>query len=438
MSTSFPLFSRFPNEIQELIWDAAVRPVPGRQNVQRFIIMDHYFNLANPPYPVLGDFIRFGRQDAPRFGFSLALPWVDPQGNLNESVYAMDSGLWTACTASRAAMVRRFKKNEWWSDIPHQGPTARFAEKEAYAGQKDVFHSATYKTREGESRYITINTEDLNYLDPRHLDSIDWFHHYAGDPVPLIEYLIIREVMRQERRLNSKKREFREFLRYRGEDGSSFLGFNIAIDFDPRMMDALANRPVHYCRGDLGMRSMSIIDMVDVLHENAARTLWFIDHRLRRRSPESAGPTSDMHSEGPETEAPGSASTLDANRQIFHADGYILVEVRREDMGLWAIDINDKPGNDSCTVFDFFDVLFQTANGRLEIQDSPYMRVLAYQATSNEAPSRRGPYEITPDPSCLACYPKEEARRARPVKPSTGMDSDDDISLSDLKLFDSE
>ncbi|EEU43610.1 uncharacterized protein NECHADRAFT_45283, partial [Fusarium vanettenii 77-13-4] len=397
MSTSFPLFLSFPNEIQELIWDAAVRPVPGRQHVQRFIIVDHYFNLANPPYPISGDFIRFGRQDGPWFGFSLALPWDDPQGNPNESIYAMDSGLWTACAVSRAAMVRRFKKNEWWSDIPHQKPTARFAEKGAYAGQDDVFHSATYKTREGESRHITISTEDLIYLDPRHLGSIDWFHHYAGDPVPLIEY--------------------------RGEDGTSFLGFNIAIDFDPRMMDTLANRPVHYCRGDLGMHSMDIIDMVDVLHESTARTLWFIDHRLRRRSPENA---------------PGSALTLDANRQIFHADGYILVEVRREDMGLWAIDINNEPGNDSCTVFDLFDVLFQTANGRLEIQDSTRMRVLAYQGTSNEAPSRRGPYEITPDPSCLTCYPKEEARRARPVKPSTTVGSDDDISLSDLNLFDSE
>lgn len=416
MSTSFPLFSSFPNEIQELIWDAAVRPVPGRQHVQRFFITDHYLNQADPRYPILGDFIRFGRQDGPRSGFSLALPWYDPQGNPNESVYAMDSGLWTACTASRAAMVRRFKKNEWWSDIPQQEHTIGFAEKGAYAGQEDVFHSATYKTRQGENRHITINTEDLMYLDPRHLDSVDWFHHYAGDPVPLIDYC--------------------------GDDGTrtspSFLGLNIAIDFDPRMVDMLANRPVHYCRGDLGMYSMSIVDMVDVLHESAGRTLWFIDHRLRRRSPEGADSTSGMRSEEPEAEVPRSASTPDDNQQIFHADGYILVEVRREDMGLWSIDTNDESINDASTVFDFFDVLFQTGYGRLDIQNSTRMRVLAYQETSNEAQRRRGPYEITPSPSCLTCYPKEETRRVRQVKPSTSVGSDGDISLSDLKLFDSE
>lgn len=417
MSTSFPLFPSFPNEIQELIWDAAVRPVPGCQHVQRFIITDHYLNQANPRYPILGDFIRFGPQEGPRSGFSLALPWHDPQGNPNESEYAMDSGLWTACAASRAAMVRRFKKNEWWSDIPQQQYKTGSSEKGAYAGQEDIFHSATYKTREGENRHITINTEDLIYLDPRHLDSVDWFHHYAGDPVPLLDYC--------------------------GEDGTrtspSFLGVNIAIDFDPRMMDMLANRPVHYCRGDLGMYSMSIVDMVDVLHESAGRTLWFIDHRLRRRSADGVGSTSDMHSEEPEAEVPRSASTPDANRQIFHANGYILVEVRREDMGLWAIGAKGlEPSSNHSTVFDFFDVLFQTGYGRLDIQNSTRMRVLAYQGTSNEAPRRRGPYEITPDPSCLTCYPKEEARRVRPVKPSTSEDSDDDISLSDLKLFDSE
>ncbi|RTE76719.1 hypothetical protein BHE90_008793 [Fusarium euwallaceae] len=416
MSTSFPLFSSFPNEIQELIWDAAVRPVPGRQHVQRFIITDHYLNQANPQYPVSGDFIRFGRQDGPRFGFSLALPWHDPHGNPNESGYAMDSGLWTACTASRAAMIRRFKKNEWWSNIPQEESTKGFAEKGAYAGQEDVFHSATYKTREGGIRHITISTEDLIYLDPRYLDSVDWFHHYAGDPVPLIDYC--------------------------GDDGTrttpSFLGLNIAIDFDPRMVDMLANRPVHYCRGDLGMYSMSMVDMVDVLHESAGRTVWFIDHRLRPAAPDTSNANMGVRSKEAEAETPTATSKLDAKRQVFHADGYMLVEVQREDMGLWSIDINDESGNDASTVFDFFEVLFQTGYGRLDIQNSSRMRVLAYQSTSGEAPRRRGPYEITPNPSCLTCYPKEETRWVRQMKPSTGMGSDDDISLSDLNLFDSE
>ncbi|KAM0437808.1 hypothetical protein ACHAPT_002173 [Fusarium lateritium] len=412
MTTSFPLFTSFPREIQELIWDAAVRPVPSSPHIQRCIIADHYFNQANPRYPVLGDFVRFGRQDGPRSGFSLAIPWHDPNGNTNESVYALDSGLWSACTASRSAMERRFKKNEWWSDLPHQEYSAGFTKKGAFAGQHDVFHSALYINREGETRYITINTEDLIYLDPRHLDSVDWFHHYAGDFLPLIDY--------------------------RGEDSaatnSSFLGLNIAIDFDPRMMDTLAGRSAHYCRGDLGLFSMTIVDIVDVLHESAGRTLWFVDHRLRPRSTDS---TAGSYPEESEAGMPPSTLSSDTKRQIFHAEGYELVEVRREDMELWAIDATDnKSSSGACSVFDFFDLLFRKANGTLDIENSPRMRALACQTTSNKDPRRRGPYENTRNPSCPVCYPKEEIRRVRPVMAFTDVHVDDDISLSDLNLFD--
>lgn len=178
--------------------------------------------------------------------------------------------------------------------------------------------------------------------------------------------------------------------------------------------------------------------MVDVLHESGGRTIWFIDHRLQRRPSKSIDSIAASLHEEAGAEVSPSISTLDIKRQVFHATSYILVEVRREDMGLWSIDTNDEPNNDASSVFDFFDVLFQTGNGRLDIQNSSRMRVLAYQGTANEATKGRGPYEIAPNPSCLTCYPKEEIPRVRPVKPSTSMGSDDAISLSDLNLFDSE
>ncbi|KAM5349929.1 hypothetical protein ACJ41O_006434 [Fusarium nematophilum] len=375
MSADFHLFPSLPKEIQDLIWDAAVRPVPGSRHVHRFLLVDHYFNFYNPastrnPFP--GDFVRFGRQEAPLRGFSLVVPWCALDGSPNDSVYALDSGLWMTCTASRAAMNRRFQKNEWWSQIAEQNDGEFFAPKGTYSDVCDIPHSALYIDREKRTTYITIGPEDLIHLDSRHLDSVDWFHHYAGDHVPLIDYKYEKPAVK----------------------GPSFLGLNIAVDYDPRMLDTLAGRPVHYCRRDLGMSSMSLVDMVDVLHESAKRTLWFIDYRLAPLSPSTKASVSTGSTEKDSPGAPESqsASNKRQQRQAFYSGESMLIEVKREEMPFWTINTaGEEPEAGKRSVFEFFDLLVQESNGRLDIEDSDRLRVLSCQSASGQALRSMGP-----------------------------------------------
>ncbi|KAM5365170.1 hypothetical protein ACJZ2D_011157 [Fusarium nematophilum] len=415
MSADFHLFPSLPKEIQDLIWDAAVRPVPGSRHVHRFLLVDHYFNFYNPastrnPFP--GDFVRFGRQEAPLRGFSLVVPWCALDGSPNDSVYALDSGLWMTCTASRAAMNRRFQKNEWWSQIAEQNDGEFFAPKGTYSDVCDIPHSALYIDREKRTTYITIGPEDLIHLDSRHLDSVDWFHHYAGDHVPLIDYKYEKPAVK----------------------GPSFLGLNIAVDYDPRMLDTLAGRPVHYCRRDLGMSSMSLVDMVDVLHESAKRTLWFIDYRLAPLSPSTKASVSTGSTEKDSPGAPESqsASNKRQQRQAFYSGESMLIEVKREEMPFWTINTaGEEPEAGKRSVFEFFDLLVQESNGRLDIEDSDRLRVLSCQSASGQALRSMGPLANDTNESCPVCHPTEEVRRARPVKvPVTASDDADDVWLT--------
>ncbi|KAK7398075.1 hypothetical protein QQX98_012561 [Neonectria punicea] len=417
MDSKFLLFPKLPREIQADIWDAAVRPVPGRRHVQKFIIADHYFNHANPRHPVAGRPLKFTRRGRPAGGYSLAVPWDDPYGGPNDSVSKLDSGLWMACTQSRAAMERRFKKNEWWLELDSSDDPKRSAAPGKFFGQDDVTYSASYVDRDGERSYITLAPDqDLFYLDARYLDAVDWFHHYAGDYVPLLDYR-------------------------NGQNAApklSFIGLNIAVDYDPRMLDTLAGRPSHYCRKDLGMSTMSLIDMVDLLYELAARTLWVVDHRLRPISKAAQKiPTIVPESEAESSTTDAQSSPNDQEvREAFYSGSSVLVEVRREDLGTsWIIDTeHDESDNGERSAFDFFDSLFEVANGALEIGNSDRMRVLAYQTTSDEARKSLVQLQNAKDPSCLNCFPKEEVRRVRHVKPAA--DEDSDISLSDCNLFD--
>jgi hypothetical protein len=118
-SMPFHKFLLLPQELQTTIWDIAVRPdVPAA----------HTFSLMIPrrrankvkiaeQYSVLPLSQKRWRefQDG---GAILTLAAPDYHGNhswtrSNTSAYMIDSGLWTACKASRDAMFRRFKPEAW-------------------------------------------------------------------------------------------------------------------------------------------------------------------------------------------------------------------------------------------------------------------------------------------------------------------------------------
>ncbi|RSL99284.1 hypothetical protein CDV31_012242 [Fusarium ambrosium] len=147
---TFHFFPNLPKEIQDLIWNAVVRPVPGTRHVHRFMVLgpqepkhsfsghlldlaslgvthteddnldEHKENDESSAGEVSGS---TGKQGVSQKAASsktlvpgschLAIPYEALDNGPNDSVYTLDSGLWMACKASRAAMERRFTKNEW-------------------------------------------------------------------------------------------------------------------------------------------------------------------------------------------------------------------------------------------------------------------------------------------------------------------------------------
>ncbi|KPM37517.1 hypothetical protein AK830_g9036 [Neonectria ditissima] len=390
MNSEFDPFTRLPREIQAAIWDAAVRPAPGK-HVQKFIITDHHFDYAQPPFPISGSPLQFTRRGRPQGGYSLAVPWDDPHARFNDSVYTLDNGLWMACTQSRAAMERRFNRNEWWLELESPGNSERLSAPGKYSGLDGVTHSASYVGRDGERNYITFRSEqDLLCLDPRYLDSVDWSNHVGGDDVPLINY---------------------RDGRHKDVPILSFLGQNIGLDYDPGMMDTLEERPTQYRRDDLRMSSTSLVTMVNLLYRIAGRTLWFIDHRLRPISPTDKEPsTTAQGRRAILAEAGGRSLSKDyKGREIFSSKNSTLIEVKREDLGTcWVIDTeNDEPDVGERSVFDFINPLFQAA--AVDCNNPSRLRLLACQDTFL---------------TCLTCFPKETVRCVERIEPVVNDRSD--------------
>lgn len=230
-----------------------------------------------------------------------------------------------------------FGSNKYWAaelDDFQPSPSAEIDicnEKENESGKptSSISHTGVYVDANNEKQYVTIRPQtDLVHI----LDSVGhyWFHHYAGDYVPLFD---------------APARGWGA-----GQGGPGFVGRNVAVDFEPGWAEGIPG---------------ALDDMLDVLYTDAVRTLWFVDYRLRRRDIRDGG-------------GAGSTQNTDAGSEgmVFYAWGYRLVEVKREQLGLWGLE----PG--SKTAFDFFDRFERDTNGRLEVDDPDRLGVLAVEFTS--------------------------------------------------------
>ncbi|KAL2680540.1 hypothetical protein Neosp_008142 [[Neocosmospora] mangrovei] len=313
-SDTFHLFPNLPKEIQDLIWNAAVRPMPGTGHVHRFMVL----GSQEPEHSFSGhllDFTGFGntsteddnlkdqkedevdssgeqsgltkeeKEDvvshevAPSKTLALgscylAIPHDALDGGPNDSVYALDSGVWAACKASRAAMERYFTKNEWWSEVENENAPERLATCGYYNQENCVTHTASYKNGDA----CMEESED-------------------GDLVA----------------------------------NPSFLGPNIAIDYDPYMFDQWLPASTHLRRPDVTWNAMRLSHMMELFHHQAKRTLWFIDYRLQSIDPHYAsheilsGESVLRSSDGQE-------------RAIFRSSEVVLIEVKPDDRDKWYMD----------------------------------------------------------------------------------------------------
>lgn len=320
---TFHLFRNLPTEIQDHIWDLAIRPLPGNRHLHEFIIVDHYFDKPNGADKILADFLRFENGGYLGKGFGLAVPRNEAP-RPNTSAYNLDSGLWMACQQSRKALERRFRKNEWWSDLLNPGCPARLAGRGEYAGHPRVSHTASYIDSYGKAHHVTICPgKDLVHLVGLDSGSVEWFYHYAGDKV-LLDY------------------------RHEGpcDPHPSFIGLDVAITFNLRWTEYIPS---------------SLVDMIAVLHDHACRTLWFIDPRLYRlQAPAGGGNGGEL--------CPSAHS-----RERFYSSDYVFTEVREGD-ALWEVKDQE---NRTQSVFEFFRRLLPEHNRRLMVEGSDRMRVLA-------------------------------------------------------------
>ncbi|UPK94792.1 hypothetical protein LCI18_005727 [Fusarium solani-melongenae] len=424
-SDTFHLFPGLPKEIQDLIWDAAVRPVPGTRHVHRFMVLgsqepehnfsghlldfasfgitstkghnldEHTEDEENPAgeqsglteqekEDVISHEVASSKKLVPGSCY-LAIPHDALDGGPNDSVYALDSGLWMACKASRAAMEGRFPKNEWWSEAKCKNTPERFATCGDYNQQKGATHTASYKNHDGEYTHITINHDrDLFCLDSRHLGSLDWLQS--------LRYCI-----------RCSTPDFPACMQ-ESENGDlvanpSFLGPNIAIDYDPYMFDQWLPASTHLRRPDVEWNAMRLSYMMELFHQHANRTLWFIDYRLRPIDPDYAsreilsGESVLRSSDGQE-------------RAIFRSNELVLIEAKPDDKDKWFIDTSDYQSRGArYTAFDFFRLLARSGYGSLEIDEYRRLRVLACQAAPGKTlrPRLSDAVVCPRDASCKVC-----------------------------------
>ncbi|KAF4971274.1 hypothetical protein FSARC_1844 [Fusarium sarcochroum] len=424
---TFPQFLSLPREIQLLIWEAAVRPVPGNRHVHRFYLAPYRLKGPHQFRPIQGRFVQLlpTRNGIHFFGNTYyggvhaAVPLDDPDGNPNDSVYLTDSSLWTVCKDSRQAMERRFTKNEWWSRVKTPYHPKRTATHGQYFGQEGATHTASFIEDDGVFKHITIDpVQDLIHLDPRHSDKIDWWTYYdRGDFLPLLD-IVIRDETSPEAR-------------------PSFFGPNLAFDYDRSMLDTFNRRRKHYRQAHFQMWSGLFMDMLTEIF-NSRQRMWFIDYELVRidHAPIHDAESSEAHGETrPQNEE--QSQTAEDSREVFRSGDCIYTEVKRQDIGVrWEITKNDVAyDGDNGTAFDWIDHLTYERG-----EDPNRFRVLARQPVPGRPLPPRTPWSnrCHGNPTCEDCGFKEVVPRVRPSTLDKERIESLNSSMSSLNLFDSD
>ncbi|KAF5569946.1 glutathione s-transferase omega 2 [Fusarium phyllophilum] len=247
---------------------------------------------------------------------------------------------------------------------------------------------------------------DLIHFDPRWLGSVDWWHIS-----PSVFLSLFDERPSHER------------------SGFSFIGSNIAIDYDPSIMDILKNRRVHYNQRGLRMTRGAFQDMIIYLLDVAKVTIWYIDYSLIQA----------QHTPRSSEEGGGRQDNVYATKEVFRSNDFVYTEVKREDIGTsWVVSNEETNSSGTETAFDMFDIL--SLDGALSLDDDElgHFRVLACEPVDGRMPRPRTPWtRRCIGKTCETCYPDRIVPR---VPPSTikreGSESSSEISSSDLNLFD--
>lgn len=278
--SQFNLFSKLPQELQDLIWDAAIRD--DGPAAQFFTIYDpRYDTNATVPLFRRIDGIRDVRNQSSHVGLVApqsashngAYSWV----NGNASAYMTDSGLWTACWASRQRMLWHFKLAETSALMSMLAPVGERAAREV-CRRPTASVTMPFWRDNGERQYLTIRPmEDLL----------------------VFQYAMNSQVKPSEKRHWRSLKQFPPFRWQHSSGGwhSPLHVRNIAVPYDPQ-----------------GTRDVVGPTAGDI---NGLKGFWFIDYALQRRY-----------------QVPYGADRRD--RQTFHVGGdWEFVEVGDTDDEWW-------------------------------------------------------------------------------------------------------
>lgn len=392
-----------------------MRPVPGNRHVHNFFLSDRVITQHDTKRKLPGDDLIFGKGN--RYGgVRISVPHESERypscrttsalkGLKNESAYSTDSGLWTACRASRSAMERYFTKNERWSDFSESDQSQTIGSSQGrfqdQPGRSNTI--AYYSSGENqpchEPQWITIRPdEDLMILKHPGLSYVDWFHLYAWSFSPRIHPL--------------------------------FFGRHVALDYDPLWLDILQGLMLRRCPVRITANTTSIIDAIRIFYDeedegdaDTAKTLlWFIDHRLRRVC-NGQEPTQEEE---------------EREHFTFRSVNYLFTEVKIEEMGTrWRIE--DHVENEG-SVFEFFETLDRHP-ALAGLASCDLVRVLAREPVLGSDATvditKTGYRNQLGD----ACFDSPETRIrpaqriARIVERAHVEDDDEDIDIANFNLF---
>ncbi|WQF85487.1 Putative 2EXR domain-containing protein [Colletotrichum destructivum] len=114
---TFHNFPLLPGELRDEIWDKAVRR-QGYRGVHYFSVFDATSYCTRPvPEEFTNEYLLAKVSEKQLHVFGAPMSSGNPSSPSwtigNQSTYAIDAGLWTACRESRAAMYRRYTPEKW-------------------------------------------------------------------------------------------------------------------------------------------------------------------------------------------------------------------------------------------------------------------------------------------------------------------------------------